>query len=192
MRPLLAAFVALLLLPAGAAAQEPVIPLGAKAAGLDIGGLTLSQATVNLQATFSTAVAQPVEVRVAGHRFSLKPARIGFAFDPARTAKRAYDAAIVAPPAPDGTRPVDVPLHVTYDGDKVARFTAYVDAQLGHPRAQRAAADDGQAHEAASRPDGLVDRRAGARARARPAARRPARVRDHARRARARAPEGQR
>ena len=114
-----------------------MIPLGAKAAGLDLGGLTLSQATVNLQATFSTAVAQPIEVRVAGHRSSLKPARIGFGFDPARTAKRAYDAAIVAPPAPDGTRPVDVPLHVTYDSAKLARFTAYVTRNSDIRRAAR-------------------------------------------------------
>jgi L,D-transpeptidase catalytic domain len=124
-RPLLVALLVSLLLPAGAAAQEPVIPLGAKAAGLDLGGQTLSQAAANLDAAFATAVAQPIEVRVAGHRFSLQPARIGFGFDSLRTAKRAYDAAIATPPAPDGTYPVDVPLHVTYDGDKLARFTAY-------------------------------------------------------------------
>ena len=129
MRPLLAAVTVLLLLPAGAAAQEPdpVIPPGVKAAGLDLGGQTLTQAAATLDTAFSAVVTQPFEVRVAGHRFKLKPARIGFGFDPYRTAKRAYNAAIVTPPAPDGTYPVDVPLHVTYDGDKLARFTAYVD-----------------------------------------------------------------
>jgi lipoprotein-anchoring transpeptidase ErfK/SrfK len=121
MRPLLAALIALTLLPAGAAAQEPLIPPGAKAAGLDLGGQTLSQAAANLDAAFSAAVAQPVEVRVAGHRFTLEPSRIGFGFDPSRTARRAYDAAVAA------GGPVDVPLHVTYDGAKLARFTLYVD-----------------------------------------------------------------
>jgi L,D-transpeptidase catalytic domain len=121
MRPLIAAVVALSLLPAGAAAQEPVIPPGAKAAGLDLGGQTLSQAAITLDTAFAAAVAEPVEVRVSGHRFTLEPARIGFGFDPARSARRAYDAALAA------GGPVDVPLHVTYDGDALARFTSYVD-----------------------------------------------------------------
>ena len=123
MRPLIAAVAVLLLLPAGAAAQdpEPVIPPGAKAAGLDLGGQTLSQAAVNLDAAFSAAVAQPVEIRVAGHRFELDPASIGFGFDPYRTARRAYNAAVEA------GGPVDVALHVTYDGAKLAAFTVSVD-----------------------------------------------------------------
>ena len=138
MRPLIAAVAVLLLLPAGAAAQEPVIPLGAKAAGLDVGGQTLSQAALNLEAAFSTAVVQPFEVRVAGHRFRLDPARIDFGFDPSRTARRAYDAAVATPPAPDGTYPVDVPLHVTYDGEKLARFTTYADRNSDiRPRSAR-------------------------------------------------------
>jgi L,D-transpeptidase catalytic domain/Putative peptidoglycan binding domain len=120
MRPLIAAVVALSLLPAGATAQEPVIPPGAKAAGLDLGGQTLSQAAITLDTAFAAAVAEPVEVRVSGHRFTLEPARIGFGFDPARSARRAYDAALAA------GGPVDVPLHVTYDGDALARFTSYV------------------------------------------------------------------
>jgi L,D-transpeptidase catalytic domain len=123
MRPLIAAVIALALLPAGASAQEPdpVLPPGAKAAGLDLGGQTLSQAAATLEAAFATALAQPVEVRVAGHRFTLETARIGFGFDPLRSARRAYDAAVAA------GGPVDVPLHVTYDGEGLARFTVYVD-----------------------------------------------------------------
>jgi lipoprotein-anchoring transpeptidase ErfK/SrfK len=122
MRPLITALVVLALLPAGAAAQEPVLPPGAKAAGLDLGGQTLSQAAATLDAAFATTLAQPFEVRVAGHRFPLRPARIEFGFDPYRTAQRAYNAAVAAAGAP-----VDVPLHVTYDGDKLERFTKYVD-----------------------------------------------------------------
>jgi lipoprotein-anchoring transpeptidase ErfK/SrfK len=131
-RPLLAALVALALLPVGAGAQEPVIPPGTTAAGLDLSNQTLSQAAANLDAAFSTTLSQPVEVRVAGHRFTLKPARIGFGFDPLRTARRAYNAAVRA------GGPVDVPLHVTYDGSKLARFTTYVDRKSDiKPRSAR-------------------------------------------------------
>ena len=134
MRPLIAALAVLLLPPVGAAAQdpEPVIPPGAKAAGLDLSGQTLSQAAVNLDATFSAAVARPVEIRVARHRFELDPASIGFGFDPYRTAKRAYNAAVEA------GGPVDVPLHVTYDGAKLVAFTAWVDRNSDvRPRSAR-------------------------------------------------------
>jgi lipoprotein-anchoring transpeptidase ErfK/SrfK len=135
MRALLASLAVLLLVPAGAAAQEPtptpapepVIPLGAKAAGLDIGGQTLSQAAATLDAAFAAQLAERIQVRVAGHRFTLKLARIDFVFDPLKTARRANIAARNTPPAPDGTYPVDVPLHVTYDGDKLAVFTRNAD-----------------------------------------------------------------
>jgi lipoprotein-anchoring transpeptidase ErfK/SrfK len=135
MRTLLAVLAALLVLPAVAAAQEPtptpapepVIPLGAKAAGLDIGGQTLSQAAATLDAAFSAQLAERIQVRVAGNRFALKLARIDLVFDPLKTARRANIAARNAPPAPDGTFPVDVPLHVTYDGDRLALFTRNVD-----------------------------------------------------------------
>jgi hypothetical protein len=66
-------------------------------------------------------LAQPIEFRVAGHRKRLDPASIGFAFDPMRSARRAYDAAIAA------GGPADVPLHVTYDGEKLAAFTVALD-----------------------------------------------------------------
>src|SRR5918999_3628239 len=122
MRPLLATLVLFLLLPGAAAAQEPVIPPGAKAAGLDLGGQTLSQAAATLDAAFAARLAQPIELRVAGHRKRLYLAAIDFGFDPARTAKRAYDAAVAA-----GGQPVDVPLHVTYDGKALAAFTVALD-----------------------------------------------------------------
>ena len=129
---LLIAVAVLLLLPAAAAAQEPppaepVIPPGVKAAGLDIGGITLSEAAARLDAAFSHQLAERIQVRVAGTRSNLVPTRIGFVFDPLRTARRANIAARDTPPAPDGTYPVDVPLHVTYDGDDLARFTRTTD-----------------------------------------------------------------
>ena len=122
MRPLLLALAFLLLLPAGAAAQDdPVLPAGARAAGIDLGGQTVSQAAATLDAAFSATLAQPIEFRVAGHRKRLDPATIGFAFDPLRSAKRAYNASVAA------GGPADVPLHVTYDGAKLAAFTVALD-----------------------------------------------------------------
>jgi lipoprotein-anchoring transpeptidase ErfK/SrfK len=123
----------LLMLPAAAAAQdpppppEPVIPLGATAAGLPVGGLTLSQAAALLDSTFSAKLARRIQVRVAGTRSHLYTRRIGLVFDALKTARRANIAANATPPAPDGTRPVDVPLHVTYNGNRLARFAYNVD-----------------------------------------------------------------
>jgi hypothetical protein len=111
----------------GTAEAEPVIPVGAKAAGLDIGGLTLSDAADRLAGAFSFPLGQPIEVRVAGHRRMLEPADIGFSFDPYKTARRANIAAKAAPVEIDGDHDVDVPLHVTYDGDALAAFTVKVD-----------------------------------------------------------------
>ena len=122
MRPLIAALVVVLLLPAGAAAQDdPVLPAGARAAGIDLGGQTVSQAAATLDAAFSATLVQPLEFRVAGHRKRLDPASIGFAFDPLRSARRAYNASVAA------GGPADVPLHVTYDGEKLAAFTVALD-----------------------------------------------------------------
>ena len=140
MRLLLAVLI-MLVFPAAAAAQdpiptptptpppppEPVIPLGAKAAGLHIGGLTLSQAAALLDTTFGAPLATRIQVRVAGTRSHLYMQRIGFVFDPLKTARRANRAANATPPAPDGTRPVDVPLHVKYNRNRLARFAYNVD-----------------------------------------------------------------
>jgi lipoprotein-anchoring transpeptidase ErfK/SrfK len=118
-----AALAALALLPATAAAQpppEPVIPPGATAAGLDVGGLTLSAAAATLEATFGPRLALPVEVRVARTRRALRPRAAAFAFDAPRTALRAYKRS-----SRDG--PVDVPLAVDYDWERVREFARAVD-----------------------------------------------------------------
>ena len=126
----------LLVVPATAAAQtpvppatppEPVIPVGASAAGLDIGGLTLSVAQARLEAAFTARLNRPVQTRVAGHRAKVWPADLAFVFDARKTARRANIAARATPPAPDGGRYVDVPLHVTYARGELAAFTARVD-----------------------------------------------------------------
>jgi L,D-transpeptidase-like protein len=135
MRTLLAVLAVLMTLPAAAAAQEPtptpapepVIPPGAKAAGLDIGGITLSEAAARLDAAFSAQLAERIQVRIAGSRFFLRTQKIGLVFDPLKTARRANIAARNTPPRPDGTHPVDVALHVTYNGDRLATFTRNAD-----------------------------------------------------------------
>jgi lipoprotein-anchoring transpeptidase ErfK/SrfK len=126
-RPLIAALLALAALPATAAAQtpppaEPVIPAGASAAGVDVGGLTLAAAAAKLDDTFSAVVQRPVEVRVAGRRVTTGMKAIGFTFDAMGTAQRANAAALATPPAADGTRTVDVPLTTSWSRKKLAAF----------------------------------------------------------------------
>ncbi len=121
----LAALAALLLPPTTAAAQqppppEPVIPPGATAAGLDVGGLTLSAAAAKLEATFGPRLALPVQVRVARYRRTLRPRAVAFTFDAPRTALRAYKRS-----TRDG--PVDVPLAVDYNWERIRDFARAVD-----------------------------------------------------------------
>jgi lipoprotein-anchoring transpeptidase ErfK/SrfK len=126
-----------LALPAVAAAQDPtvdpVIPAGAKAGGADVGGLTLSQAAAKLETTFGPSLGRAIEVRVAGKRFKLTNADLGFAFDALRSARRANVAARAAQPGPDGTVAVDVPLAATVKRSKVAAEAAAVDAATTLP-----------------------------------------------------------
>jgi lipoprotein-anchoring transpeptidase ErfK/SrfK len=127
-RALIAVIVALAVFPATAAAQEePRIPPGAKAAGLDVGNLLLSEAAAVLDQHFGAVMRQTVEVRVAGRGLRAPMKSIDFAFDPLRTARRANIAARATPPAPDGSRPVDVPLYVTWNADKLTAFATKVD-----------------------------------------------------------------
>jgi lipoprotein-anchoring transpeptidase ErfK/SrfK len=109
------------------AQAEAVIPVGAKAAGLDIGGLTLSEAADRLAGAFSFPLGQPIEVQVERRLRVLRPADIGFYFDPYKTARRANIAAKAAAVEEDGDHDVDVPLHVTYDKAALAAFTVRVD-----------------------------------------------------------------
>jgi lipoprotein-anchoring transpeptidase ErfK/SrfK len=111
---LTAAVAALSFVPSTALAQtpgeEPRIPPGAKAGGQDVGNLTLSEAAAKLDAVFAPGFARTLQVRVSGHRFTLRPKDVGFSFDALRTARRANLAAQAAPKAPDGSVAVDVPL----------------------------------------------------------------------------------
>jgi lipoprotein-anchoring transpeptidase ErfK/SrfK len=135
--PALVALAALALAAAPASAQdpagEPVIPPGAKAGGLDVGGLTLSAAAAKLDATFAAPLAQDIQVRVAGKRFTLANKDLGFTFDSLKTARRANVAARAVAPAPDGTVATDVPLAATLTSAKLAAQVARIDAATTQP-----------------------------------------------------------
>jgi lipoprotein-anchoring transpeptidase ErfK/SrfK len=136
-RPLVCALAILAVAAPPAAAQapasEPVIPPGAKAGGTDVGGLTLSQAAAKLDATFAAPLAQDIQLRLAGRRFTLTSADLGFAFDALRSARRANVAARAAQPGPDGTVAVDVPLAAAVDRARLAAQVTRIDAATTDP-----------------------------------------------------------
>jgi lipoprotein-anchoring transpeptidase ErfK/SrfK len=107
--------------PAPAPTPEPRIAPGVSAAGVDLSNLTIPEATAKLEQTLTAALQVPVSVSVAGHRAKLKVKATKFAFDAARTARRAYNAGVNQPPPPQqpaagGTAPppVDVALAVRF------------------------------------------------------------------------------
>ena len=108
----------------GAHAQEPepVIRAGVTVAGLPVGNLTLSQAAGAIDRAFRhQLVTRNVSVRAGGKGYRLRTKRVGFAFDPAKSARRAFIA---------GSRtaePVDVLPWTSYDGRRLAEFVARVD-----------------------------------------------------------------
>jgi len=111
----------LLVLAAPAAAQEQRIQPGVKAGGIDVGELTVPEATAKLEQTAGAVLNRNVSVRVAGRRFRLTMKQARFEFDAVRTAKRAFYSgrkkASVAP---------DVALAVSYRRSAVQAFAASV------------------------------------------------------------------
>ena len=76
-----------------------------------------------LAQTLGPALAEDVVVVVAGRRFRLAMADIGFAFRADRTAQRAFEAGQQAPPAADGTLPpASATPAVTFERTSVWRF----------------------------------------------------------------------
>jgi lipoprotein-anchoring transpeptidase ErfK/SrfK len=109
--------------PAQEPAPEPRIRAAVTVSGVDVGNLTLAEAEAKLAQTLGPALAEDVVVVVAGRRFRLAMADIGFAFRADRTAQRAFEAGQQAPPAADGTLPPAsaVPA-VTFDRTSIWRF----------------------------------------------------------------------
>jgi lipoprotein-anchoring transpeptidase ErfK/SrfK len=110
----LAVFLALV--PAAGAA-EPRIAAGVSAAGTDVSGLTLPEAASRLYEAHGFTVGKPLSTHVAGRKFAVSPADLGFVYDVNKTARRAYNAGR----APH-TGPVDVALFTRYDAKKVRAY----------------------------------------------------------------------
>jgi lipoprotein-anchoring transpeptidase ErfK/SrfK len=102
------------------APAEPTIAPGTKAGGIDVGGLTLAQATQRLTEAAGPPLARNVSVHVAGRRFRLTAARLHLKFDAQLSAKRAYYG------GRDNPQPVDVPLAVGYRRAAVEAFAATI------------------------------------------------------------------
>jgi lipoprotein-anchoring transpeptidase ErfK/SrfK len=102
------------------APAEPTIAPGTKAGGIDVGGLTVAQATQRLNEAAGPPLARNIAVHVAGRRFRLTPKRLHLTFDAETSAKRAYYA------GRDNPQPVDVPLAVEYRRAVTQAFSATV------------------------------------------------------------------
>jgi hypothetical protein len=118
-----AALLVALAAPATAQVTTPRPPAatlaeGVRAGGVELGGLSVAQATAKLRATLARPLRRPLTVRVSRRRFKVSPRRLGFRFDPPRTARRA-----LAARSPLGEA-VDVPLAVKLDRGRIRDFVA--------------------------------------------------------------------
>jgi hypothetical protein len=105
---LLAVFATAVAVSAAAAqtpAEEPRIRAGVTVSGVDVGTLTVAEATAKLEAALGPVLAEDVVVTVARRTFTLRMAAIDYDFRGDRTALRALYAGQAAPPLPDGTLP---------------------------------------------------------------------------------------
>jgi L,D-transpeptidase catalytic domain len=125
---LLLAFSAPAWAASSAGAQVPPPPeerirAGVAVSGVDVGNLTVPEATLKLEQTLGPVLAQDVVVSAAGRRFALKMAAIKFKFRAHNTALRALYAGRAAPPAPDGSLPPAAATpSVSYKRKPVWRF----------------------------------------------------------------------
>src|ERR1700754_424888 len=77
---------------ANAASQEPRIAANVTAGGTDVSGLTLAEAAGKLYNTHSFNTGRPLSTHVAGHKYAVTPADLGFVFDVNKSARRALNA----------------------------------------------------------------------------------------------------
>jgi lipoprotein-anchoring transpeptidase ErfK/SrfK len=112
--------------------QEPRIRAGVTVSGVDVGNLTLAEATARLEQTLGPVLAQDVVVVVARRTFTLKMSQIGLRFRADKTAQRAFDAGQAAPPAPDGSLPPASALPaVAFERKPVWRFAKRTGKAVG-------------------------------------------------------------
>jgi lipoprotein-anchoring transpeptidase ErfK/SrfK len=118
-----------------AAAQTPPpeerIRAGVTVSGVDVGNLTVAEATAKLEQSLGPILAQDVVVRAGGKTIPLKVADIKFKFRADNTALRALYAGRAAPPAPDGTLPpASATPSVSYKRKPVWRFVRSAAAKV--------------------------------------------------------------
>ena len=110
---------------------EPVIRAGVSVAGVQVGGMTLTQAQAALEQAFAAPYAGNVIVAVAGKRWTLTPKRARFTFLGQATAQQAFNAGAASPAAADGTvTPVAVAPVVRFSRSRVKTFVAKIAARV--------------------------------------------------------------
>ena len=124
-----------LLAPAATAQVPPPeerIRAGVTVSGVDVGNLTVAEATVKLGTTLGPVLAQDVVVTAAGRSFPLKMRALKFKFRADKTALRALYAGQAVPPAPDGSLPpASATPSVAYRRKPVWRFARATAAKVG-------------------------------------------------------------
>ena len=124
-----------LLAPAATAQAPPPaeerIRAGVTVSGVDVGNLTVPEATVRLEQTLGPVLAGDVAVTAAGKAFALRMSALKFKFRAGKTALRALYAGQAAPPAPDGTLPPAAATpSVSYKRKPVWRFARKTAARV--------------------------------------------------------------
>ncbi len=130
LRILLLACACSVLLTAAPAGATPPLPderiaAGVTAAGIDLSGLTVDEATGRLESIRSRIENGVITVLVADITFKLKTTDAGAALDASQTSRRALYAGRVA-----AGSPVDVALAVSWSKASVAKFAASVSKRL--------------------------------------------------------------
>jgi hypothetical protein len=118
---------------AASANHDPVIPAGARVAGLDVGGRMLSDAAELIDEEFAVRLRRPIHVRVAGRRRTLTASAVDLRFDALRSARRANIAARRAVRRGDDPASVDVEPWVRFSRLRVDRFAKRVAAVVRRP-----------------------------------------------------------
>ena len=137
---LLASIVCTLVLSVPAHAQDPAQPAdqriapGVFAGGVDLGNLTIAEATRRLSDALDAKLLLPVEVGVAGRTYKLLPKGTKFSFDAERTAKRAYYAGRNNPPGVSqgggAAAALNVDLAVRFRRKVVKQFVRAIDREV--------------------------------------------------------------
>ena len=107
---------------------EKRIAPGIRVAGIDVGNLTLAEATARLEPALAAPLSQPVVVAVTGRRFTLTPKAMRLKFDALRSARRAYNMGKKKRPAAGAL--VDVAPYVTFRRGPIRDFANRIDRRV--------------------------------------------------------------